>query len=72
MKTTNTKKTAVSAQWMTAKMRNGRRRIEVLGWKRLAAIYASAQPGSAIRKAINAEAWRCGYTPKTILKINAE
>ena len=52
-------------------MRNGRRRVEVLGWKRLAAIYAANRPGSAIRKAINAEARRCGYTPTTILALNA-
>jgi hypothetical protein len=72
MKTNKTKKTDVTAQWLTAKMRNGRRRIEVLGWRRLAAIYASAGPGSAIRKTSNAEARRCGYTPKTILNINAQ
>ena len=63
------RKTAV---WLTARMRNGRRRVEVLGWKRLAALYAAAKPGSAVRKAINAEARRCGYTPRTILAINAE
>ena len=58
--------------WLTAIMRNGRRRIEVLGWKRLAAIYAAAKPGGPVRKAINAEARRCGYTPRTILALNAE
>ncbi len=63
---------AITAEWLTAKMRNGRRRIEVLGWKRLAAIYYANKPGSAIRKAINAEARRCGYTPSTILALNAE
>jgi hypothetical protein len=73
-KTMNAKKknTNVTLEWLTAKMGNGHRRIEALGWKRLAAIYAAAQPNSAIRKAINAEACRCGYTSKTILKINAE
>ncbi len=64
--------TAVTAEWLIARMRNGRRRIEVLGWKRLAAIYYANRPGSAIRKAINAEARRCGYTPSTILALNAE
>ena len=64
--------TAATAEWLTARMRNGRRRIEVLGWKRLAAIYYANRPGSAIRKAINAEAHRCGYTPSTILALNAE
>ena len=57
--------------WLTARMRNGRKRIEVLGWKRLAGIYAAARPGGEIRKAINAEARRCGYTPRTILALNA-
>ena len=61
-----------TAEWLTANMRNGRRRIETLGWKRLAAIYYANRPGSAIRNAINAEARRCGYTPTTILALNAE
>jgi hypothetical protein len=72
----NTKKNAtvrtITAKYLTAQMRNGRRRIEVLGWKRLAAIYTTNKPGSAVRKAINAEARRCGYTPTTILALNAE
>ena len=59
-------------QWLTATMKNGRRRIELLGWKRLAGIYFANKPGSRIRKAINAEARRCGYTPGTILALNAE
>ena len=63
---------AVAAEWLTARMRNGRRRVEVLGWKRLAAIYYANIPGSAVRQAINAEARRCGYTPSTILALNAE
>jgi len=61
-----------SYEWLTATMRNGRRRIETLGCKRLAAIYYTNRPGSRIRKAINAEARRCGYTPSTILAMNAE
>jgi hypothetical protein len=63
---------AVTAEWLTARMRNGRRRVEVLGWKRLATIYYASKPGSEIRSAINAEARRCGYTPSTILALNAE
>ena len=63
---------AVTAEWLTAYGRNGQRRIETLGWKRLAAIYYANRPGSAIRKAINAECRRCGYTPSTILNLNAE
>lgn len=60
-----------TAEWLTARMRNGRRRVETLGWTRLAAIYRAARSGSAVRKAINTEARRCGYTPGTILAINA-
>ena len=63
---------AISHTWLTARMRNGRRRIEVLGWKRLATIYAANRPGSAIRRAIAAEARRCGYTPSTILALHGE
>lgn len=58
-------------EWLTTTMRNGRRRIEVLGWKRLAAIYLDARPGSPVRKAIEREARRCGYTPRVILAIHA-
>ena len=65
-------KTNTKAEWLTSRMRNGRRRIEVLGWTRLAAIYYANKPGSGVRKAINAEARRCGYTPSTILALNAE
>ncbi|MCD4823047.1 MAG: hypothetical protein K8S55_00430 [Phycisphaerae bacterium] len=69
----NKKKNATETyEWLTATMRNGCRRIEVLGWKRLARIYDANRPGSRIRKAINAEARRCGYTPRTILALNAE
>jgi len=72
-----TKKNATKAKpgthaWLTATTRNGCRRIEMLGWKRLAKLYYAARPGSAVRKAINAEARRCGYTPSTILSIHAE
>ena len=72
-----TKKKATKAkpethEWLTATTRNGCKRIEILGWKRLARLYYAARPGSAIRKAINAEARRCGYTPSTILSIHAE
>jgi hypothetical protein len=62
----------VDLEWLVSRGRNRRRRIETLGWKRLAAIYESHAPGSAVRKAINAEARRCGYTPSTILALNAE
>lgn len=70
-KTNKTAKATRAAEWLTAMMRNGRRRIEVLSWKRLAGIYAEAQPGSVVRKAIEREAKRCGYTPSTILALNA-
>lgn len=68
----DTKVETVTAEWLTARMRNGRRRVEVLGWKRLAAIYAANKPANAVRKTIVAEARRCGYTPATILGLNAE
>ena len=58
--------------WLTASGRGGVRRIERLGWRRLARIYLAARPGSAVRKAINAEARRCGYTPRTIIALHAE
>ncbi|MBL7134355.1 MAG: hypothetical protein ISS78_09690 [Phycisphaerae bacterium] len=67
-----TPKNTPTHAWLTATMRSGRRRIETLGWKRLAGIYYAARPGSKVRKAINAEARRCGYTPSTILALNAE
>jgi len=66
-----TKNRREDARWLLSYGRNGRRRIETLGWKRLAAIYESSAPGSAVRKAINAEFRRCGYTPKTILALNS-
>ncbi len=66
------KATPETYEWLTTTMRNGRRRIERLGWKRLARIYDANRPGSNIRKAINAEARRCGYTPRNILALNAE
>jgi hypothetical protein len=61
-----------SREWLMARGRDGRRRIEKLGWKRLAAIYYAHRPGSDVRQAINAEARRCGYTPSTILALHAE
>lgn len=63
---------AVTAEWLEGRGRNGLRRVETLGWNRLAAIYYASKPGSAIRKAINAECRRCGYTPSTILGLSAE
>ena len=61
-----------TAAWLTARMRNGQRRVEVLGWKRLAAMWAAARPGGPVRRAIAAEARRCGYRPTTILALHAE
>ncbi len=66
------KATPGTYEWLTTAMRNGQPRIERLGWKRLARIYDPNRPGSKIRKAINAEARRCGYTPRNILALNAE
>jgi len=72
MKRTTKKEAPGTHAWLTATMRDGRRRIEMLGWKRLAGLYYTNAPGSPIRKAINAEARRCGYTPSTILSMHAE
>ena len=72
MKRATKKQTPGTHAWLTATMRNGRRRIETLGWKRLARLYCASAPGSQIRRAINAEARRCGYTPSTILAMHAE
>jgi len=67
------KKTSTEThEWLMTRGRDGRRRIEKLGWRRLARIYLAAGPGSAVRKAINAEARRCGYTPRTIIALHAE
>lgn len=63
-------KTTVSYDWLMGRDKNGERRIETLTWKRLARIYRDSQPGSQIRKAINAECLRLGYTPRKILGIN--
>ena len=70
-KTTTKKAAPESYEWLMAKTHLGRR-IERLGWKRLARIYYANRPGSKIRKAINAEARHCGYTPSTILSLNAD
>ena len=72
MKKITKKETLGTHAWLTATMRNGRRRIETLGWKRLAGLYYASAPGSPIRKTIEREARRCGYTPSTILAMHAE
>ncbi len=69
---TNAENAAATLDWLLAAGRGGVRRIEKLGWRRLARIYLAARPGSTVRKAINAEARRCGYTPRTILALHAE
>ena len=70
--TNETKAKAETYEWLMAQDRSGRRRVEKLSWKRLARIHLANRPGSPIRKAINAEARRCGYTPRTIIGLNAE
>ena len=65
-----TKETKALAWLLARNRRTGVRRIEVLGWKRLSHIYDAFRPGSLVRKAINREALRCGYTPSTILALN--
>ncbi len=58
-------------RWLMEENRSGVRRIERLGWKRLAGIYIVNAPGSDTRKAIAAEARNCGYTPSVILGLNS-
>lgn len=70
MKTTKTN--AKNAQDAAIRKALGGRRIDRVSWKTLARVYYAAKPGSPVRKAINAEARRCGYTPSTILALNAE
>jgi hypothetical protein len=62
---------AITAEWLTAKMRNGRRRIETLSWRKLAAIHHYTNDNK-VWAAINREARRCGYTPATILALHLE
>jgi hypothetical protein len=57
-------------EWLMHKGRTGRRRIEKLGWGRLACIFAASERNSDVRRAILAECRRCGYTPRMILGLN--
>ena len=70
MKTTKTNATKAQDAAIREALRG--RRIDRVSWKTLARAYAAARPGSLVRKAINAECRRCGYTPSTILALNAE
>ncbi len=58
-------------EWLMVEGTNGVRRIEKLGWRRLARIYYRAKPGSTVRRAINNECRRSGYTPRIVLGIHA-
>jgi len=69
MKTTKMNAKAETYEWLMGKTRLGRR-IERLGWRRLARIYEAG--GAKVRRAILNEARRCGYTPSTILALHAE
>ncbi|MCG3178328.1 MAG: hypothetical protein BIFFINMI_00655 [Phycisphaerae bacterium] len=66
------KTTKINANDAAIRKTLGGRRIDRVSWKTLARVYYAAKPGSTIRKAINAEARRCGYTPSTILALHAE
>lgn len=61
----------VTHEWLMARGRDGVRRIEKLKWSDLARIYRDNRPNSPIRRAINAECRRLGYTPRVILYIHA-
>jgi hypothetical protein len=69
MATTKKRAKAETYEWLMAKTRLGRR-IQRLGWRRLARIYLAG--GTKVRRAIRREARRCGYTPSTILALHAE
>ena len=69
--TTKKTKANETVRWLMAKNRKGVRRVEILGWRRLAHLYLAAKPGSDVRRVITNEARRCGYTPTTILALNA-
>ena len=60
-----------SYEWLMVRGCDGRRRMERLGWTRLARLYYANRPNSPVRKAINAECRRLGYTPRVILGLNA-
>jgi hypothetical protein len=62
---------AETYEWLMARGRDGVRRIEKLGWKRLARMYNANRPNSPVRKAINAECRRLGYTPRVILGLHS-
>ncbi|MCE5279079.1 MAG: hypothetical protein ABFD92_00120 [Planctomycetaceae bacterium] len=65
------KTTQKTHEWLMAKNRGGRSRLQVLGWRKLAALYYAAEAGSPVRKVIDKECRRCGYAPRTILALNA-
>ena len=67
---TATTTTTASYEWLMGRGSNGERRIETLAWPRLGRIYRASQPGSPVRKAINAECRRLGYAPAKILGLN--
>jgi len=71
MKTKRATSKAGSYEWLMVRGRDGVRRIEKLGWKRLAGIYNAERPNSPARRAINAECRRCGYAPSVVLALNA-
>ena len=60
------------AGWLTRRPHDGHRRVEIASWEKLAAMYMAARPGSAVRKVINAECRRLGYTPRNIIALHAE
>ena len=58
--------------WLMKVGPDRRRRVERLGWRRLANLFLAATAGSSVRRAICAEARRCGYTPSTIIALHAD
>jgi hypothetical protein len=70
MKTTKKRKTEGSLVWLMTRGLQAEPRMRRLNWGRLARIYDSRRADHAVRRAIEGEAGRCGYTPATILSLN--
>ena len=68
--TTKTKNAPESLAWLMTRTRRGLRRIQTLGWGKLARIHSQGDRND--RSAIEREARRCGYEPATILGLNSD
>lgn len=69
-KTNTTGSQKASLGWLMANGRDGQPRLRKLTWGRLARIYNARRADRKVRRAIEREARRCGYTPATVLGLN--